>query len=319
VTEATAAVAASRRPAGRDAAWRLAHAVVVDCCAPGGIEPIVFKGAVASAHSLRAPRQAADLDVLLPPQALAEVVARLQARGWRVRAQDRDERSFPSHAVTLFRAGWPIDLDLHHRYLGVPASAVPAYDRVRRLSAHQEVDGLRVLAPRPAAHAVLVGLHCLRSPAVGRHSDELTQLLAAIDRMPVHDLIDAARALDALGPLTPLITRPEVLREVQDAERLHAVLSADPTADDEWSLVSSSARPHERRALQLRRAGWRERARLVGRWLRPSLDDLYKNRDSERRTRRRTAALYLRRIVRGVTLLPLAVLRQIVFGDPSRG
>lgn len=313
-----APAATAPHPAGREAAWRLAHALVVDCCAAEGVEPIVLKGAVASAHGLRAPRSAADLDVLLPPRALAAVVARLQERGWRVRAQDQDARSFPSHAVTLYRAGWPIDLDLHHRYLGLSQNGGDAYDRVRRLSVRQEVDGLRVLAPQPAAHAVLVGLHCLRSLAVGRHADELAQLLAALDRIPVHDVIDAARALDALGALQPLLLRPEVMREIRDAERLHAVLAADATADDEWSLVTSSARPHERRALQLRRAGWCERARLVGRWLRPCLDDLYKNRDSEPRTRGRTAGLYLRRVVRGITLLPLAVLRLIAFGDPAR-
>lgn len=307
------------RPAGRDAAWRLAHALVAEVCAAEGVEPIVIKGAVASAHGLRAHREAADLDALVPPHALDPIVARLRALGWQLRARDRDERSFPSHAVTLYRTGWPIDLDLHHRYLGLPAGDDTAYERVRRLSVRQRVDGVEVLAPRPAAHAVLVGLHSLRSLAVGRHAAELEQLVAALDSIPVHDVIDSAQTLGALPALLPLLTRPEVLDRVRDRDRLDAILTAEPpAANDEWSLLSFSESPHERRARQLRLADWPERARLIGRWLRPSLDDLYKNRDSERRTLGRTAALHLRRIVRGLTLLPLAVLRLVARGGPAR-
>ncbi|MDN4616086.1 nucleotidyltransferase family protein [Leifsonia sp. F6_8S_P_1B] len=325
---------AATRPAGRDASWRLAHALVADVCAGIGVEPIVIKGAVASAHGLRPHREAGDLDVLVPPHALDAIIARLQAQGWRLRARDHDELLFPSHAVTLFREGWPIDLDIHYRYLGLPPAPGSAYELVRRLSRPQLVDGVEVLAPLPAAHAVLVGLHCLRSPAVGRHAAELEQLVAAFDRVDahrvdvhaidVHAVIDAARDLGAVGPLRPLLARPDVLERVRDADRRETILTAPPSAaEDEWSLIASSERPHERRALQLHRATWSQRVRLIGRWLRPSLDDLYKNRDSVRRTGVRTAGLYLRRIFRGLTLLPLAVLGLMIdrprVGDTALG
>jgi hypothetical protein len=252
---------------------------------------------VTTAHGLRTPRESGDLDVLLPRAAVDAVAARLRARGWRPRARDTDELIFPAHAVTLYRPGWPVDIDLHHRYHGLPSAPGTAYDRVAPHCERQRIDGIDVLAPRPAAHAVLVALHSLRGAGIARHRAEREELVTALRGMDVEEVLAAARDLGALANARP------VLEQCLPAGR--TVDWGEP--DDDWLLLTAAEAAHLRRAIHLRRAGWRDRVRMVARWLRPSIDDLYKNLDSVQRTRRKTALRFLRRIARGIVLLPLAL------------
>ena len=274
----------------------LAHAVVVDAAAAVGVPVLVLKGLGAQHHGLQpAERVPADVDVLVPPHAAAAVTRELERRGWRRRPADADDLTFSRHSETLYRSGWSCDLDVHERFPGLGPDTEEVFRRLWSTRSTIVVAGVGVPVPGRDEAVLVHALHCLRSLAVRRHVEELDQLVEDAHGLSGAAVVAVARDLGALPAARPFLTRA-----------FGVELDDWGVPDLRWRLLTAVESPMARRLLAFLEASWRDRLRVFAAAVVPPRETLGKHTLDPLGPRRLIAA-YLRRLRRGVRLLPAAL------------
>lgn len=283
-------------PGDARAALELAHAVVADAAATTGVRFLVLKGLGAQHHGLQdAARVPADVDVLVAPDGVGALTAELERRGWRRRAVDADDVTFSTHAVTLYRPGWGCDLDVHDRFPGFGPDAGAVFRCLWSRRSAIVVAGVVVAVPGREDAVLVHALHCLRGAGLRRQDAEYAWLLEHVAGDPGGDVTAAARSLGALAAARPFL------------EAAYGVELADwGTPDLRWRLLTAAPSPHTRRVLAVVEAPWRDRLRVLRVAVFPPRQTLEK-RGLTRLGGRRLVSAYVRRLWRGLRLLPPAV------------
>lgn len=169
---------------------QLAQALLAHVGRESGIRTLAIKGIVADRYGLRAPRTAADSDVMVDPVRFDEFCESLTARGWHLRV----EREVPSllgpHSVTMIHAEWPNDLDIHMRFPGFFADDATTFERLWQTRGEMQIAHIAVPVPSRAASAVIAALHAVRFSKSQRHSGEFDRVADLLE----HDFTDAERA-----------------------------------------------------------------------------------------------------------------------------
>jgi hypothetical protein len=187
----------------------LAHAVVAEVAAAREIRVLFIKGPSAAWWGLREPRVSADVDVLVEPARLTELVDALADVGWHERQMPAVPRIVPLHSATLINASWSCDLDVHSCFPGIFAAATEAFDRMWESRAQMPIAGVTVPVPSRAMSACILALHDLRHPTSTRAVRELPRLVERVRDVLGADAVDeiaqAARLLRARTPLAPFL------------------------------------------------------------------------------------------------------------------
>ncbi len=153
-----------------------------------GIEPILLKGIAhlfAGTYPDPAARTLSDIDLMVPPEALPEATAALEAIGYRGNYQAPIDYANFHHGAPLYRAGEVAPIELHRAPVMLRfAPLLPTNDAVARSVALDR--GVRVLDPTHAAlHAVI-------------HA-QLVDRYFALGRFPLRELVDFAWLLHRDG------------------------------------------------------------------------------------------------------------------------
>jgi hypothetical protein len=178
----------------------LAHAVVDRVARDSAVRILFVKGPIAVAQGLRpTTRDSVDVDVLVDPPALDDLVAALAAAGW----DDEQVYATPTAATysrTLRSARWPCELDLHVRFPGFLAEPREVFERL--WARH----GTSVLAARElpcldrTAQALLLAVNALRDPEAADKQHELSDLERRVrDSFAAADITDLAGLAVAVG------------------------------------------------------------------------------------------------------------------------
>lgn len=94
----------------------LAIALVSECSQRTRVRTLILKGDALADYGLRRARRSGDVDVLVPPASFEAFESILRDFGWQARASGS---LFSTHATSYYHAGWPVDIDLHHRVPGL--------------------------------------------------------------------------------------------------------------------------------------------------------------------------------------------------------
>jgi hypothetical protein len=238
-------------------AVELAHALVDEVASAHDVRVLFVKGPSAAWWGLRAPRTSADVDVLVDPDRLAELVGALRALGWHERAGAMPVTPVRRHSVTLVHSLWPCDLDLHLYVPGVFVDDRVAFGVLWGARTRMPIAGVEVEVPSRPASACILALHALRSPAAGRSMRELSRLVAAVRTgFEADDLVEIAETVTLLHceeTLAPFL------------RGIGVDVAARPLVDDDrrmWALMRSADQTSHWLAA-LRAAGWRTRPRLL--------------------------------------------------------
>lgn len=201
----------SRASFSQNEANEIAQALLAHTAREAGIRALAIKGLVADRYALRAPRIAADADVLVDPGRFSEFCALLTARGWHLRVEREVPSLLGAHSVTMIRDDWPNDLDVHMRFPGFFAEDATVFDRLWETRSTMEMAHISVPVPSRAASAVIAALHSVRYTKSVRHSGELERVadLLETDFTDVEraEFIDVARAGRAQWVLRELFER----------------------------------------------------------------------------------------------------------------
>ena len=238
-----------------------------------GTQPLLLKGAALAEgfYPDRRLRPYSDLDLLVPRERLGAAVRALQARGYRVLEEFHPGyAALHGHDVHLQRwvAGRWVDVELHWRVGDDPLTTALSHARLVRSATCIDVDGIRIAAPSPDAHLLVLAVHLVSDrerrlcwvndiALVGRSLDESawSRAFDLADELglgwPLHRGLDySARHLDFDRP------RPRNAPPAPAWGPLRAV--------EELNLRAS---PHLGRLAVL---GWRDRAAFLRAVLMPS-------------------------------------------------
>lgn len=237
----------------------LGHAMLARALVQTGGRGLFFKGPTAEKHNVRPPKSSTDVDVLVEPGGLADLLALLEQHGWVRRPTGDALNVAPTHATTLIHPGWPIDLDIHHR---VPGCEISADEAFAILWAERETVDLahhRLPVPARVDHALLVALNALRSPWLDGTQPLVSHLLTALSPSDVDSLALRAQVLKAAGSLAPLLAR---LRDNYEGDY--------PPPSREWLLYQHMEHPAVTWLAAMEGVPWTRRPRLIAGALVPS-------------------------------------------------
>ncbi|MFG6492084.1 nucleotidyltransferase family protein [Microbacterium sp. P03] len=255
---------------------RLAEAIELGCALVQeladvrGIRVLFIKGPTLHLQGLRAERPSADVDVLVDPAGVDELVAALTDRGWHRRPSTFLDARRPTHSITLVHDAWPCDLDVHTHYPGFLADPSAVFDTLWQRRAPVAFAHRACAVPDRVGNALILGLHSLRgNPSHARPADELDQLAAASftddERLEAAAL---ARATGSVVTLAPVLTRMGVTAVPSPSEAVAPGVT-------EWrGRLEAGSQPAYFWLLVLRRSGRRERAVIIGRAIWPTRSDL---------------------------------------------
>lgn len=293
---------------GHDAELELLFALIADVFEVTHVRALVIKGRSAVQHRLRTRRGCADVDLIAPGSDAARIVQELVERGWRLRVADEDELVFPQHAETLCKPGWSHDIDVHRTFPGIDRS--DAFEELWRHRVPLQNCLLLPICTVGLEHAVVIeALHAMRNPRRLGASAALAELrnAAASETSPAA-VAAAAAALGAAGATASFI------RSVWPH---HPLLAPRPPLD--WRLRTELADPLARRVYLLASSSGRgARWRLLRSAIAPSRQTLVKSVSPEDAGRVPLWRRRLRRWLRGIRLLPHAVLLAVRFAQSRR-
>jgi hypothetical protein len=270
-------------------AVELAHALIAAVAERVEARVLFIKGPSLAWWGLREPRTSADVDALVDPERLPDLVAALERLGWYERTTWLPVPAARRHSVTLIHPRWPCDLDLHSFYPGIFVDHAVAFDVMWSSRAQMPIAGVEVDVPSQAVSACILALHALRAPNSGRTAGELPALVAAVrdtfGPAQIAALEQAATILRCTEPLAPFLrdVGAEVVDQLTDDER------------QAWKLRTSTDQTIVWIAA-LREASWRQRPRML--WTALTFVDPGDPARGAPRTRAR-ATYRLRRLGRG--------------------
>jgi hypothetical protein len=234
----------------------LGYALVTRAADDVGARVLVIKGLVNEAHGLREPHVSADVDVLVEPTRLQDVVAGLCSHGWTRVPLPPVASPFGAHSVALAHARWPCEIDVHDRFPGFLADPSQVFETLWEDRADVTLGHVHVPATGLHGTALILALHALRTPHASRSERELAGLVRRAESR-------------GIGP-GRLLTLAEATGCTTTARPLLAALGVDPgpsaaadRAVQEWEL---------RRLIgPTRNLGWLIAARRTPPWRWPAL------------------------------------------------
>lgn len=260
------------------------------------VRALILKGPFASRIGLRRRALSSDIDVLVEPGRLPDVVAGLSVLGWRARPADPKDDVFPVHSVSLYHQSWPIDIDVHETFPGLEAPLAEAFDALWEDRRHEFAAGVEVATTGVAGTVLILALNSLRSMWSQRSRNELDDLVSlAPGAVPGHTVLDLALSAGAAGPARPFLERayPENEPEVW------------PIPTRLWYLYSLNPESASFRLIALREAPLRRRPAMLFRALVPSRAALASiNLDALSMSRSELWLLRWRRLGRALRALP---------------
>ena len=290
-----------------DEAVLLAHGLVQRLADTVGARVLFVKGPTAVAVGARPPRPSSDVDVLVDPASFETLCAAMEGLGWiRRHAPMPVPRAADlafDHSAHFIHEQWPCDVDVHFSFPGFFADASSAFDALWAARTEVVVASVAVSTPDLIGQALVVGLHALRNPGAATSRADLDHLDGVM-----WTLMDepARQAMGAMAVATgseqsarPLLDSADV--DVTPVERHQDELRA-------WRLfqrygtVSGSIR-----LVDLTRAPWRERPRVVADAIVPPREVLLSSHLAATVTRGELARLHVRRWGRGMRSLPRAL------------
>jgi hypothetical protein len=193
----------------KDEAVALASAYVCQLARYRSIRALLIKGQTGERHGLRAPKDSADVDVLVDPIAFDALRTVLVEHGW-IRRQDsfRGQRDAP-HSVTLMHASWPCDIDLHRFFPGFLGEPQVTFDELWGRSEVAEIGHCPCFVTDKASTALILILNELRADDQARAVAPLDRWVAgqtteeAIDFRELIAITGAELALESLKMLSP--------------------------------------------------------------------------------------------------------------------
>ncbi|MEE2567921.1 nucleotidyltransferase family protein [Pseudarthrobacter sp. J64] len=243
-----------------DEAVLLCHVLTSHIADRAGVRAIFIKGPVSALQGLRKPRRSVDVDVLVDPNAVADMVDALLERGWELRPAEPDTTAFPRHSETLFHRSWPSDIDVHYRFPGMERDAVGCFNAMWDHTETRVVAGHAIRVPnRPLAICVLA-LHGLRTPWAPSSRTELDYLASLPLQHEQREIMAVAEQTGATAALSPFL----------EAAFGPGSVGPVPEPSPEWTRRVVASAPGTSRTIALMSAPWRQKPRLVMNALFPS-------------------------------------------------
>ncbi|MDQ0146003.1 nucleotidyltransferase family protein [Pseudarthrobacter niigatensis] len=230
----------------------LGHALVAGLAAGLGIRAFFIKGPVSVLQGLREAKVSADVDVVVDPVRLEDLMQGLHERGWRERPVDPDSRTFPKHSVTVHHPEWPCCIDVHFRFPGMERP--DCFESLWANTETLELAGQQLTVPSRELGVLFLALHALRSPALPACRHEL-DYLADLTRREIlaEELLEVARATNSLAAVRPFL---EVLLP-------SSITVVWPEPSPEWRNRVAAQDPGSARLLAILQAPWSEKPRLL--------------------------------------------------------
>lgn len=293
------------RPSSR--AWtELLHAEVAYLLRTAGIRVLHIKGpTVARWLYDDGERPWGDVDVLVDPNVFDDAIEVLAERGLVERYPGVNRQSTDDHAVTVARTDPEIGLDevdVHHRFPGIGADPVRAFDELWRRREPDQLAHTDVWFPDLTTRALLVALNTARSAESTRARTDLSRVLDQGAGVEWDLVVDLARRLDALPALRAGLELDQAGPAVIAAHGLDAV-----PVDPEWRLRVTGAPRTALRLDELTRLPWARRPRVIGRWLVPPPAVMRMRDPRAAAGRSALVAAYARRLRDGVRDLPASL------------
>ncbi|MFE6735641.1 nucleotidyltransferase family protein [Microbacterium sp. NPDC057741] len=163
--------------------------MVATLASASGIRTLSIKGPVADHYRFRAPRIAADADILVEPRGFGLLCSLLEARGWHQRVGRATPSLLPQHSLTYVHAEWPCDLDLHCAFPGFFGRPDATFEALWSGRSTLSIGNRDVSVPSRTSAALIGVLHALRTAGSRRHETEM----AAIAQIALTQFSDAER------------------------------------------------------------------------------------------------------------------------------
>jgi hypothetical protein len=206
------------------------------------------------------------------------------------------------HSATFIHPQWPCDLDVHFSFPGFLTDAPAAFEALWQTRTRVAVASVGVSTPGLTGQALVVGLHALRDANRPASQDDLAHLAALLPQA----LDDSGRA--ALAELAVAAGAQESARAILECAGVDLAPPGPETpALRAWRVRQEFAPiPGSMWWVELRRARWRERPRILTRAV-FFPRELLVGTESDSASRTRIAQLHLRRWGRGLRALPHAL------------
>lgn len=148
----------------------LAHAAVQVLAEQAGVDVLHIKGPAVHPGLRTAARTGSDVDVIVRPSGVDDLLAALAAHGWRVETGFETGSAF-DHAANFYHESWGL-LDVHRHYPGMDRDPGRAFERLWGSRGHVELAHVRCPVPEPIAQSLVLLLHAARTPLPdGAHPD----------------------------------------------------------------------------------------------------------------------------------------------------
>jgi len=185
----------------------LAYALVQHVARTAGVRVLFVKGLTVEAQGLRPPRVSSDVDVLVDPGQVDQIIEILGGHGWTARPDSSAPRFFSLHSQSLHHPDWSCDIDVHGSYPGFFADAEDVFDILWQRRRQMLVAGHHIDVPTPAASACILAAHAMRNATDARSTEELSYLTHAVlsgpSRPDVFEIAELAGRLRASETLRP--------------------------------------------------------------------------------------------------------------------
>lgn len=217
----------------------LLAAGVGEALSASGIRYLLIKGLVPERRGLRQPKESADVDVLVLPSDREGAIAALRAWGWKSIAESGEHGARAPHAETLIHDGWPVTVDLHHRFPGFTGGAERAFEALWESRVPIRFAAAEQVAPDRVGTAAVEALNAMRTHAgasnASRQRAAALKAIAELDDCERQELAFFAKRAGAQHVLGPLLA---------------GEAASEPTNADElaWDLLLSGSGPFVARA-----------------------------------------------------------------------
>jgi hypothetical protein len=263
---------------------RLGHAAVQVVAERIGADVLHIKGESLDPSVRRSGRSASDVDILVDPDHVIDLVVALRAAGWELLSDFPSSSAF-EHSATLRHPAWGY-LDVHRSFPGFTVRPETAFNVLWSAQHEWLAAGRPCSVPAPTAQRLVLLLHAARSRGSHRGRQDIAHVWTEApddERTAVEAL---ARRLGAEVGLAAATGRLDEWRDHPDHD-LWKVASAGGTRIDEWRARVKAA-PTTRGKL-----------RLVGRAALVNVEHLAMVRGRQP-TRREVVAEFFARPARGM-------------------